>query len=162
MNTGDAELLTEPDLEDWKSCHTADLAHVAALALPHHGSAKNSGDPLQALCPIASLLAHARGRRRLCHLCDLPKGCATIPVEGGTFALPLADIIDVDEEKARLEKTLGKLQKEIGVLNGRLKNPNFAVNAPEEVVEEAKPNLAAREDEAAKLTEALNRLAEIG
>jgi valyl-tRNA synthetase len=54
------------------------------------------------------------------------------------------------------------LQKEIGVLNGRLKNPNFAVNAPEEVVEEAKANLTAREDEAAKLTEALNRLAEIG
>jgi valyl-tRNA synthetase len=50
-----------------------------------------------------------------------PKGCATIPVAGATFGLPLADIIDVDEEKARLEKTLGKLAKELGGLRGRLR-----------------------------------------
>ncbi|MAM62594.1 valine--tRNA ligase [Maritimibacter sp. UBA3975] len=95
-------------------------------------------------------------------MADLPKGCVTIPVEGGTFALPLADIIDVDEEKARLEKTLGKLEKEIGGLKGRLNNPKFAQNAPDEVVAEAQGNLDAREDEAAKLREALARLAEIG
>ncbi|WP_197021960.1 hypothetical protein [Sulfitobacter sp. 20_GPM-1509m] len=63
--TGDAELLTEPDLENWKSCYAADLAHVDALALPHHGSDKNSGDPLQALCPIASLLAHVSAKRSI-------------------------------------------------------------------------------------------------
>lgn len=63
MNTGDAELLAKLDLEDWKSCYAADLAHVAALALPHHGSDKNSGEPLQALCPIASLLAHVSAKR---------------------------------------------------------------------------------------------------
>ncbi|MDP4891161.1 hypothetical protein, partial [Cypionkella sp.] len=44
----------------------------------------------------------------------------------------------------------------------RLNNPNFAVSAPEEVVEEARANLEAREDEASKLQAALNRLAEIG
>ncbi|MCB1330999.1 MAG: hypothetical protein KDK28_16840, partial [Maritimibacter sp.] len=93
---------------------------------------------------------------------SLPKGCVTIPVEGATFALPLAEIIDVGEEKARLEKSLAKLDKEIAGLNGRLKNPNFAANAPEEVVAEAQDNLAAREDEAGKLREALARLAELG
>ncbi|MCB1356312.1 MAG: class I tRNA ligase family protein, partial [Maritimibacter sp.] len=92
----------------------------------------------------------------------LPKGCVTIPVEGATFALPLAEIIDVAEEKTRLEKSLAKLDKEIAGLNGRLKNPKFAENAPEEVVAEAQDNLAAREDEAGKLREALARLAEIG
>ena len=66
------------------------------------------------------------------------------------------------EEKARLEKTLGKLAKEIGGLRGRLNNPKFAESAPEEVVDEARDNLAAREDEAGKLREALARLAEIG
>ncbi|MGH1369419.1 MAG: valine--tRNA ligase [Maritimibacter sp.] len=98
----------------------------------------------------------------LTEMADLPKGCVTIPVEGGTFALPLADIIDVDEEKARLEKTLGKLAKEIGGLKGRLNNPKFAQSAPAEVVEETKANLDAREAEAGKLEEALARLAEIG
>ncbi len=93
---------------------------------------------------------------------DLPKGCVTIPVDGGTFALPLADIVDVAGEKARLEKTLGKLEKEIGGLKGRLHNPKFAENAPEDVVAEAEDNLAAREDEAGKIKLALARLAEIG
>jgi len=92
----------------------------------------------------------------------LPKGCVTIPAEGATFALPLADIIDVGEEKARLEKSLGKLEKEIKGLTTRLDNPKFAESAPEEVVSEARDNLAQREDEAGKLREALARLAEIG
>jgi valyl-tRNA synthetase len=98
----------------------------------------------------------------LTDLADLPKGCVTIPAEGATFALPLADIIDVGEEKARLEKSLAKLEKEIGGLRGRLDNPKFAESAPEEIVAEARDNLAQREEEAGKLREALARLAEIG
>ena len=92
---------------------------------------------------------------------SFPKGCVTIAAQGATFGLPLADIIDVAEEKARLEKTLGKLAKEIGGLNGRLKNPKFVESAPEEVVEEARANLSARQEEEAKLKEALARLAEL-
>ena len=93
---------------------------------------------------------------------SFPKGCATVAVEGGSFGLPLADIIDIDEEKARLEKTLGKLEKELGGLRGRLGNPKFVASAPDEVVAEARENLALREEEEAKLREALTRLAELG
>ncbi|WP_417525042.1 valine--tRNA ligase [Marinovum sp.] len=92
---------------------------------------------------------------------SFPKGCATLPVSGATFGLPLAEIIDVEAEKARLEKTLGKLAKELGGLRGRLNNPKFAESAPEEVVEETRANLAAREEEEAKLKDALTRLAEL-
>ncbi len=91
----------------------------------------------------------------------LPKGAVTIAVDGGTFALPIADLIDVAEEKARLEKTLGKLAKELGGLRGRVNNPKFAESAPPEVVEETKENLAAREEEEARLKEALARLSEV-
>ncbi|SMX27892.1 Valine--tRNA ligase [Pelagimonas phthalicica] len=91
-----------------------------------------------------------------------PKGCITIPLGDASYGLPLADIIDVDKEKARLEKALAKLQKEIAGLRGRLNNPKFAASAPPEVVEEAQANLAAREEDEAKLEEALARLAEIG
>ncbi|MDA3857779.1 MAG: valine--tRNA ligase [Roseovarius sp.] len=91
-----------------------------------------------------------------------PKGCVTIAVEGGSFGLPLADIIDVGEEKARLEKTLGKLEKELGGLRGRLNNPKFVASAPDEVVDEARENLALREEEEGKLRAALARLAELG
>ena len=93
---------------------------------------------------------------------SFPKGCITVPAEGATFGLPLADVIDVAEEKARLEKSLQKLGKEIGGLSGRLKNPKFIESAPEEVVEETRENLAARQDEEAKLKAALERMAELG
>jgi valyl-tRNA synthetase len=90
-----------------------------------------------------------------------PKGTVTIPVEGGVFGLPLADIIDVAEEKSRLEKSLEKLAKEIGGLRGRLNNPNFATSAPEEVVAETRDNLALRLEEEATLKTALSQLAEL-
>ena len=93
---------------------------------------------------------------------EAPKGSITITTKGATFALPLADIIDVAAEKARVEKVLGKLQKELGGLRGRLNNPKFAESAPEEVIEETRANLALREEEEAQLKAALARLAEIG
>ncbi|GLS88028.1 valine--tRNA ligase [Cypionkella aquatica] len=91
-----------------------------------------------------------------------PKGSIIVALDGAAFAIPLAGLIDIAEEKARLTKTMDKLAKEIGGLKGRLNNPNFAASAPEDVVEEAKANLALREDEATKLQAALKRLAEIG
>ncbi|KUJ78565.1 valine--tRNA ligase [Ruegeria profundi] len=92
---------------------------------------------------------------------ELPKGTISIAAPGASFGLPLADIIDIGAEKERLEKAKGKLAKELGGLRGRLNNPKFVASAPEEVVEEAKANLAAREEEEAKLNEALARLDEI-
>ncbi len=91
-----------------------------------------------------------------------PKGSIAVAVEGASLSIPLAGLIDIAEEKARLTKSMDKLAKEIGGLKGRLNNPNFAASAPEDVVDEAKANLALREDEAAKLQAALKRLAEIG
>jgi valyl-tRNA synthetase len=92
----------------------------------------------------------------------MPKGAVTVAAEGAVFGLPIADLIDVAEEKARLEKTLDKLGKEIGGLKGRLGNPKFVESAPEDIVAEARENLAAREAEAGKLQDALARLAAIG
>jgi valyl-tRNA synthetase len=91
-----------------------------------------------------------------------PKGTVAISAAGATFGLPLEGLIDIDEEKARLQKSLDKLGKEIGGLKGRLNNPKFAASAPEEVVVEAQANLAARQEEADQLQAALDRLAEIG
>jgi valyl-tRNA synthetase len=90
-----------------------------------------------------------------------PKGTVSIPASGASFGLPLAGLIDIDEEKARLQKSLDKLGKEIGGLKGRLNNPKFATSAPEEVVAEAQANLTAREEEAGQLQAALDRLAEM-
>ncbi len=93
---------------------------------------------------------------------SFPKGCVTIPMDGGTFGLPLADLIDVKEEIARLEKSMQKLGKELGGLRGRLNNPNFATSAPDDVVAEARENLRLREEEEAQIKAAIARLQEIG
>ena len=82
-----------------------------------------------------------------------------IRITSGTFALPLADVIDVAEEQARLEKTLGKLAKDLGGLRGRLNNPKFVASAPDDVISETREMLAQKEDEDAKLRAALARLA---
>ncbi|MDP3197090.1 valine--tRNA ligase [Tabrizicola sp.] len=91
-----------------------------------------------------------------------PKGSIAVASEGAAFAIPLQGLIDIAEEKARLQKALDKLMKEIGGLKGRLDNPNFAKSAPEDVVMEAQSNLEAREDEAARIRAALVRLADLG
>lgn len=92
----------------------------------------------------------------------LPKGAVTVAVEGATFGLPIADLIDVDEEKARLEGVLQKLGKEIGGLKGRLSNPKFRESAPAVVVAETEENLALRSEEEARIKAAFARLAELG
>ena len=91
-----------------------------------------------------------------------PKGALAVAAPGAAFAIPLAGLIDIAEEKARLSKAMDKLGKEIGGLAGRLNNPNFVKSAPEDVIVEARANLAARQDEAAKLQSALTRLADLG
>jgi valyl-tRNA synthetase len=93
---------------------------------------------------------------------SVPKGAITLAVEGATFAIPLEGLIDIAEEKARLAKTLEKLEKDMGGLRGRLNNPKFVESAKPEVVEETREKLALGNDEAKKLRAALTRLAEIG
>ncbi|MEO0693145.1 MAG: class I tRNA ligase family protein, partial [Pseudomonadota bacterium] len=90
-----------------------------------------------------------------------PKGAATITVSGGTYCLPLADIIDVDAEKARLSKSLEKLEKDLRGLRGRLGNPKFIDSAPNDVVEETRSLAAEKEAEETRLKTALARLAEV-
>ncbi|MCR8722964.1 valine--tRNA ligase [Frigidibacter sp. ROC022] len=91
-----------------------------------------------------------------------PKGSITVAVDGGTFALPLAGIIDVAAENDRLSKALAKLEKDLAGLNGRLKNPKFVESAPEDVVEETRELQTQKSEEAGRLKAALARLAELG
>ncbi|TRD19020.1 valine--tRNA ligase [Palleronia caenipelagi] len=109
----------------------------------------------------AALIQRLARIESLTEVAEPPKGAVTLAVPGGAFALPLADIIDVDAEKARIERTLGKLAKDIGGLEGRLKNPKFRASAPEDVVAETEELLAQKQEERARLTAAEARLAEI-
>ncbi len=59
-----------------------------------------------------------------------------------TLLVPLADIIDPEEEIKRLNKTIENKEKEKSGLEIKLANKNFVERAPEEVVEGAKQQLA--------------------
>ncbi|MEM6896239.1 MAG: class I tRNA ligase family protein, partial [Pseudomonadota bacterium] len=91
----------------------------------------------------------------------IPKGALVVAAPGCTFGLPVADLIDIAAEKARLDKSVAKLDKEIKGLEGRVNNPKFVASAPSDVVEEARTNLAARLEERGKLSDAVARLAEM-
>jgi valyl-tRNA synthetase len=88
-----------------------------------------------------------------------PKGAVTIAREGGTFCIPLADVIDIAAERERLGKALAKLEKETGAIQAKLANPTFVAKAPEDVVDEQRGRLEAAEEEIAVLRAAADRLA---
>lgn len=121
-----------------------------------------SADARQAWANNEALIKRLARVETLSEAATAPKGSIAVAADGAAFAIPLEGIIDIAEEKTRLQKAYDKLAKEIGGLKGRLNNPNFVASAPEEVVIEARGNLEAREDEAAKIDAALKRLAELG
>ncbi|HLH30751.1 MAG TPA: valine--tRNA ligase [Terriglobia bacterium] len=77
---------------------------------------------------------------------------------GLALEVPLAGLIDVGAERARLTKELEKAQREITSLERKLSQASFVERAPKEVVEENRRRLADYQDQAAKLSEGLKRL----
>lgn len=90
---------------------------------------------------------------------SLHKGSITVTVEGGTFGLPLEGVIDIEAERDRLEKTCAKAEKELGGIDGRLRNAKFIESAPEDVVAEARERAEALREEIARLRGAIGQLA---
>ena len=69
---------------------------------------------------------------------EAPELAMSAVLTGATIYLPLAGLINVEEEIARLEKELDKWQKEVKRVQGKLSNERFVSNAPEEVVAQEK------------------------
>ncbi|MES0882188.1 valine--tRNA ligase [Roseibium sp. SCP14] len=91
-----------------------------------------------------------------------PSGSAQIIVGEATICLPLAGVIDLNAEKARLAKEVGKLEGEISKVEKKLANPKFVEKAPDEVVQGEREKVAESKEKLEKVQVALNRLAEIG
>ncbi len=90
---------------------------------------------------------------------DVPRGAVQVVLDEATLMLPLADVIDLAQERARLAKELNRLEAAIASIDQKLGNESFVAKAPPEVVEEQRE----RRDEAAaaksKISDALARLA---
>ncbi len=92
------------------------------------------------------------------HANAVPEGAVQAVVGTDTFALPLAGVVDVAAERARLGKESDKLEKEIGGLERKLANEGFLSKAPEAVVEEQRERLVEAQAMRARLSDAIERL----
>ncbi len=89
---------------------------------------------------------------------EVPKGAAQIVVREATFCLPLGALIDLDAEKARIEKALGKADSDIGKIGKKLQNEKFVANARAEIVEAERQKLVDLNAQREKLAAALQRV----
>jgi valyl-tRNA synthetase len=85
------------------------------------------------------------------------EGTASMIVSGVEIFLPLADLVDIDQERARLQIELADIQKEIERLK-QLLGSDFARRAPVPVVEKERQKLVTYQDTAQKLREQLKGL----
>lgn len=90
---------------------------------------------------------------------EAPKMAAQIVLDEATILLPLEGIIDLDVERARLQKEITRLETEIGKVEKKLGNENFVARAKPEVVQENRDRLSSFQEEHAKQKKALARLA---
>ena len=91
---------------------------------------------------------------------DTPES-ATALVGNMKVLIPLAGLIDKDAELARLEKEIGKLEKTLKGVEGKLNNPNFVDRAPAEVVEKEKAKAEEMRNSLSSLQEQKERIAKI-
>ncbi|MCB9991815.1 MAG: valine--tRNA ligase [Rhodospirillales bacterium] len=89
---------------------------------------------------------------------EIPKGSIQTVVDEATLILPIADIIDLDQERARLQKEIKKLEDDIKKIMQKLDNEKFISNAPDEVVAEQRTRKEEAEGIINKLSEALKQL----
>ena len=72
---------------------------------------------------------------------DAPKKSATAVVWASKIIVPLENLIDFNEEIARQQKKLDKLTAEKKSLSGRINNPKFVANAPQELIKQTKERI---------------------
>ncbi|MBF0445607.1 MAG: class I tRNA ligase family protein, partial [Magnetococcales bacterium] len=89
---------------------------------------------------------------------EAPDGAATGVVGEMQIFIPLAGLIDIEAETARLQKGLQKLDKDLERVVGKLTNPNFLAKAKPEVVAKEQGKQQELEEKKNSLTEALLRI----
>jgi valyl-tRNA synthetase len=87
-----------------------------------------------------------------------PPGALQLVVRGEIVALPLAGVVDLSAEKARLDREIARQRLEIAKVEAKLANADFVARAPEEVIDEHQERLETFRERLVKLTAACERL----
>ncbi len=88
------------------------------------------------------------------------RGSAATPINDIEVIVPLAEFVDLDAERLRLQKEVEKVAKELGDVTTKLGNAGFVSKAKPEVVARERERQARLEVERGKLLESLKLLAE--
>jgi len=92
---------------------------------------------------------------------DEPPAAATALLGELRLLVPMQGIIDVDAERARLEKQQTRLRADLDRIRGKLDNPGFVNNAPRQVVTNETARAAEIAKSIAQLTEQLEKLSDL-
>jgi valyl-tRNA synthetase len=90
---------------------------------------------------------------------EKPRRAVALVTTGGVEAyLPLAGLVDLEQEMARLQKALAEADGEIRRAEGMLANENFTSKAPARVVQQQRDRLAEQQERRARLQARLHAL----
>ena len=85
-------------------------------------------------------------------------GAVSIVTADATIKLPLAELVDFEAERARLNKELAAAEKDLAFTNNKLNNQGFMSKAPEKVINEIKEKAAKYNEKIALLKESIAKL----
>ena len=88
---------------------------------------------------------------------DMP-GAVQVVTDDATIYIPLAELIDFEQERARLEKEKAAVEKKLAQINGKLANEGFLAKAPEKVVEGVKAEKKVMEEKLANINKSIENL----
>jgi valyl-tRNA synthetase len=88
----------------------------------------------------------------------IPQSAKSIVGSDLEVVIPLEGLVDIEAERVRIAKEIGKTEKEIAFVSKKLGNANFVERAPPDVVEENRERLIAEQERKALLQEALEAL----
>jgi len=87
-----------------------------------------------------------------------PPGVASWVGQGVSIYVPLAGLLDLDEERARLRKEIARVESDLAALIRKLDNPSFVSRAPADVVEKDRARVTELQGRLAKLQDNLSRI----
>jgi valyl-tRNA synthetase len=89
---------------------------------------------------------------------QIPAGSVSVVVEGTTLALRLGEVVDLDREKSRLAKEIGRLDADLARFATKLANPAFLAKAKPEIIDEQREREADTRRDRDRLQAAFDRL----
>ncbi|HIJ90083.1 MAG: valine--tRNA ligase [Desulfobulbaceae bacterium] len=118
-----------------------------------HAGLSSLASSLKALTRTGTMAVQKEGTR--------PKGAASYLYTDIEIFVPLAGLVDVDKEQAKLKKDQDKTEAELARCQGKLANEKFMANAPDEVKAKEREKVAEMQAKLEKIRAGMERLEEL-